>query len=298
MECLVTKLKGTVDDSSLMKLGEIQSEKTTADSWDKDSQTIKITSSRSDITLKIIGDGYFTDENNSANNGKEITIEKDDEREIYLSNGTYVISIISKYYINFFDLNTGSKGLYNNTKCLVGGLESLIYSKSISRIRCNGCTISGDISSLKNITNIVEIYLGDSKGDIFGDINNFSNLSKLRVIMLSNNHNVEGNISVFNEFTSLTTLNLRNCNNVYGVIDGIKAPLESLNLSFTGASGSIEAFVASQRSAGRTTGNISANLYNSSVTFDGDESLFNTDTSVTISWTATQITCADKTITA
>ena len=71
--CLVTKLNGSVDNTSLLRIGEMRIGISKIDSPNHWTQGFRITVNKLTV-LEIIGDGYFTDVNLTANNGKKITL--------------------------------------------------------------------------------------------------------------------------------------------------------------------------------------------------------------------------------
>ena len=102
-KCLVTKLNSVVENKELTKLGELKIKINKSSSSSKNIQSFNFKSENS-LGLKIEGDGYFTDEELSVNKGKELTIPANTDYNIYVSNGNYDISIISKYPLLKFSL--------------------------------------------------------------------------------------------------------------------------------------------------------------------------------------------------
>lgn len=251
MDCLVTKLKGIVNDDSLYGLGEIRISKSYADEFTQIGQSFRIAFIK-DATIRIIGDGYFTDSTGSSNNGKTIECTANTAVNFYVSNGNFEIALSDKYSIVYLGLSkadeaTGSYN-YNKTKNIVGNLDALKYCTNMKTF------VAGIISNIQ------------------GDLKILGYLPSLRTLDISQTK-ISGNISV------------------------LKCPLESLNIDrCANIIGSVESFVAAQRGAGRTTGSCKLNVGSDSpITFDGSK-LDNSNNS--LSWTSSQITIGEKTITA
>jgi hypothetical protein len=229
-KCLITKLNGTVDNDSILCIGEMKFSINKIDSPTKNTQYLSITSAK-DITLKIIGDGYFTDENLSANNGKTKAISANDKAVFYLSNNNLELVIPEKYSLNeISDIETiaGNK---------VFKLEDFKFLKNISTISLHNEKITGDIASLKDLATLNRLLLIGT--NIIGDIANFKNFTALTLFNLSNT-NVSGDIANLKNLTALTSLGLSNTN-VSGDIANLKnlTALTSLGLSNTNVSGDI-----------------------------------------------------------
>lgn len=251
MDCLVTKLKGIVNDDSIYKLGEIRISKSYADEFTQIGQGFRISFIK-DATISIVGDGYFTDMTGSQNNGKTIECTANTPVNFYVSNGDFEIALSDKYSIGYLGLSkteeaTGSYN-YNKTKNIVGDLDALKYCTNMSTFDAGMVfNIKGDLKILGNIPLLNTLDISQTK--------------------------ISGNISVLK--CPLKTLNIDRCDNI---------------------TGSVESFVAAQRGAGRNTGSCTLNVgSDSTITFDGSK-LDNPTNS--LSWTSTQITIGEKTITA
>lgn len=202
MDCLVTKLKGTVNDEELLKIDEFKIEKTVNSDWDNFSQTLLIKSSNSDIHLRIIGDGYFTNQAGTENNGKTYTISPTGNNEtFYVSNGNFIIAVDNKYNITRLNLYTGGNE-YPHSKNLVGGLEALRYMTSIRQLEVSGSSLYGDVEALSGLTNLVKVELGST--DVYGDISVFSGKALTTLLLMDSK--VSGNLSSISGLTALVRL--------------------------------------------------------------------------------------------
>ena len=234
-KCLVTKLAGSTNNSSLLRLGELIIGIHSVSNPSKASQVFSVAFSK-ETKLEIIGNGYFTDETLTSNKGKTLTVK--DETNIFFSNGNYNISIADKYSLvslSFSGKNIANTYLERSNKYL--NIESLKYSKGLTILNCSAESVSGNISSLENLTLLTNLNFTLSK--VSGDISNIKNLTALTYLNLSQS-NVSGNIDALKNLTALTYLNLSQ-SNVSGNIDALKnlTALTYLNLSQSNVSGDI-----------------------------------------------------------
>jgi hypothetical protein len=122
--CLVTKLKGVVDNDSLLKMGEME-----FDFADKGTQggsdVIAIATNIPGSTFRIVGNGYFTDETGVPDYGKTITTQDGIAR--FKSTGGGKIIIPHKYDNNLFAI------VYpvNSFGIVTGDIDELAYSSNI-----------------------------------------------------------------------------------------------------------------------------------------------------------------------
>ena len=228
--CLVLKCKGTVENDSLLKVGELRIKQNKIDSPTSLTQAIIVNGSN--IDAEIIGDGYFTDKALTANLGKSITNIKS---PIYISNSDCEISIKNKYNITALAFREFSITQWVDVHSHVNNknidLESLKYSYNITSITVNTDTdisalsnltaltsliiqneqVTGDISVLANMTNMSYLILGDN---ITGDISALANMTNMRYLILGNN--ITGDISALAKMTKLYELYMSPRHNITG----------------------------------------------------------------------------------
>lgn len=235
-KCLVTKLNGTVDNDSLMCIGEFRIKLVKVSNPTKDSQLVKI-GVTSDTELRIVGDGYFTDSTLTQNKGKKITISRNDEvaNNVYVSNGDIELAVMNKY--NLTEISMPNKK-YNTNRAF--NLDELKYSTYLKSIECNYTKVYGDLKSLSGCSNLKSIVLGSSlvTGDIsalagknmgvinlsntavVGDIANLKNSNDLSFLYVSNSA-ISGDISVLGNKNNLRYLSIDN-SNLYGDISAFR----------------------------------------------------------------------------
>ena len=194
-KCLVTKLNGSTNNPELLKLGELQigiSKVTSPSEW---TQGLSIMCNKN-ITLEILGDGYFTDSTLSENKGKTKTINKSEvPTRFYVSNGDFKLSILDKYSITSLTDYAVYKDEFVNVSLsnkTISDIGVLKYSKDITSINLFKANVSGNIDNLKTLTKLAYINLDNTK--VSGDIANLKNLTKLNFSLRLIGLNLYGNI--------------------------------------------------------------------------------------------------------
>lgn len=280
MECLVTKLKATVDDPTLEILGEFRFSKLDVEPTVDTAYTVITTTSV--CTVKIIGDegGFY--QNNTT------TLISEREKELPIGQNSLwiapnsLVSVRPKYGISDFVLahsNVDMAGLRN-----ISGLKS---------IQIFGSNVTGNINALKdtkltylNISvadgltgNLEELDLSELKSirferipNITGNINALKD-AKLTSLVMSDLNGLTGNLGEL-DLSELTTITFVRVPNVTGDITacfGRSTSLNTLNIAESTLSGSINDLVSARRSAGLTTGSIKIPYAKtiSAITFNG-----------------------------
>ena len=155
----ITRLKGSVSDNSILKLGEIR---IGIDSI-KDNIALKIVSINNDGIMEIIGDGYFTDKSFVENLGKRIKYSDLKSHIAYFSKGTYDVALLDKYSISSIEIQS------TNTNIGVSFDVSILkYLSSLKTLNLTNTLVSGDIGDLSNLPSLEKAYLKGSNysGDL------------------------------------------------------------------------------------------------------------------------------------
>ena len=218
--CLVTKLNGSVDNTSLLRIGEMRIGISKIDSPNHWTQGFSITVNKLTI-LEIIGDGYFTDVNLTANKGKKITLNPNVSEKVYVSNGNFEVAILDKYaLVSILDYDTYSQGnsTYSQKNKSISDIGFFKYITDLTYLDISNTNISGDIANLKNLTALTYLNLG--RTNISGDIANLKNLKALTNLNLGRT-NISGDIANLKNLTALTNLNLGRTN-ISGDIANLK----------------------------------------------------------------------------
>lgn len=245
-KCLVTKLKGSSNNTELLKIGEMRikfSKSPSTTSGKGFSLKFKET-----VTINILGEGYFTDSAYSENKGNTLVCNKDTLTKVYVSNHDMEISIPNKYALT--SLYSNDKFGANSSKVMSAylDLDSLKYSKGMDFLVVDGFHVTGNIDSLKELSSLMYLNLNNSEAT--GNSNALKNLVKLTYLSL-NNTNFEGNIDAFKDLASIGVLSLNNTK-LSGNIDSIKelSNLSSLNLINTNITGSIDSLSKAKKLIG------------------------------------------------
>lgn len=202
-KCLVTKLSGSVNTDKLLKLGEMRIEFNSVSAPSNKTQGITLQSAKP-ITLKIVGNGYFTDKTLTENKGNTLSILPNSMTYIYVSNGDFYISIPDKYSLTTLSLFAEEVGQDDSVKNKTIYLNQIEYSMLLTKLRISGENVIGDIDSLKKLTSLVNLSLGNLN-NITGDIESLKDLTSLTSLAISGS-NVTGDIASLKTLTSLTTL--------------------------------------------------------------------------------------------
>lgn len=202
-KCLVTKLGSSVNTDKLLKLGEMRIEFNSISAPSNKTQGITLKSAKP-ITLKIVGNGYFTDKTLTENKGNTLSILPNSMTYIYVSNGDFYISIPDKYSLTILSLFAEESGSDDSVKNKTVYLDQIEYSTLLTILRISSENIIGDIDSLKNLTSLTALNMANLK-NVNGDIDSLKNLSSLRILQTFGS-NLTGDIASFKALTSLETL--------------------------------------------------------------------------------------------
>lgn len=211
MKCLVTKLQGVVNNSNLLKIGDMpiyvrKSNDAKASQYKLTIKTLK------DSKVEIIGDGYFTDEGMVTNKGKIISIPANTSTTLYFSNGDYEARVSNKYDIVMFNLTEDGSA---NNNFLSINLDDLRFSYNLTNLTLSNSKSYGDIKNLQGKDNIRTVYLsntnvtGDAKAisinnlttlyiksdNISYDISNLAGTTKLSAVNFADTSLQTGNLS-------------------------------------------------------------------------------------------------------
>lgn len=252
--CLVTKLKATVDNSNLKKLGVL-------DIYGTGNADIGFKGS-SPITVKCVSGTMYSDSGRTQSiTEKEIPVSAN-TTYLYIVDGTH-IEVSSKYNITFVYATPATDKM---------STEDFKYSTGITRLTVP--QIKGKLSDLSGLTSCTTLELVGTS--------------------VPYNNELEGVASDIAGLTGLTKISLLRAIKITGSFESLGkcTALTDIKIAETKIGGTVEAFVARQRGAGRTTAsNIAISLANT--TFNGNSVTHNP---TTLSWTATTITFNGVTI--
>ena len=307
--CLVTTYKASVDDNSLLKIGEML-----FDSGIDETNVGKyITFSSFPAVIETLDGSNSLSFDKTFATGLTNKIVFNGGRAFYVKDQNVLLRIHDKYnvnnincpgfIVNLDDLKYCSNlnelmvnnlnGSFESIKALPitkldgrvkqsNNISSLSALTSLTHLALRETNVSGDISSISGLTNLTNITFEHNQ--IQGNVSSLSGLTKLTSINI-NYTQVTGDISSLTSLTNLTSLMAVNCS-ISGDISsfGALTNFTYFNCPQTQLSGEIIDYVISQRSHGRSTGKTRF-IVPMSVTFNGQGV-----TKANISWTASTIT--------
>lgn len=204
-KCLITKLNGSAQNESLLHIGEFCIRVSKVESPTADSQRFVVNNSK-DAQLRIIGDGYFTNETLSENKGKVLNITANTETTVYFSNGDYDVVVSEKYSLT--QVSTCTRNSWKEYKGKLSfDIDSLKYSPNISFLYISKTGVTGNIAVLGKLTGLTHIILDNS--NVTGNIAVFGKLTSLKYINFIATK-LTGDIAVFGKLTGLKILNIAN----------------------------------------------------------------------------------------
>lgn len=272
MNCLVTKLKGSVNNDKLLKLGELRIEFQNV--GDRKYFTVKY-----DADARIeLKDAVFESDYSQYGNAMDVT---SGSYGISFSAKPSRASLLNKYHIT-------ELALYDSGAAF--DLEQLEMCKALNRLDANTVPVYGNVKHLLPLDNLSDVNV--SASNVEGDISGLA-VKSLRKLQFSNCNNLTGNIAAISSLTNLTTLSFSSCPNVYGDISSLSEMasltelsfystkisgdissifklknLSNLDLSGTSVSGEINTLFSKMKEAGRTSGTFSVKL-NDKCTYNG-----------------------------
>ena len=242
MECLITKLKGSVNDNSLPKLGEMVIDNIEYKT-NRGVLSLNILPRESGVKFRVSGAGVYFLFNKESNHLTETELSTSENSvRIYNPSLSEMKAFLSKKGVikNFFFSSDSNAAfplyLINQLTTMEGfgayadyHLEQNIY---------------GDISVFKKFSNLQQIYLSSS--GVYGDISVFKGMKNFKDLAISS-CGVTGDISNLGSMISC----------VY------------FNFADTQVSGTLEEFCQLLHDNGLTSGSITANFQRTQVTFNG-----------------------------
>lgn len=230
--CLVTKLKGSVNDTSILRLGELRVHFNKVSAPTGATQGINVTFDK-ECSLEVLGsdEAHFTDVTLAENNGKKISAPVG-TKDIVVSNNDCDVAILNKYAITSFQTTNYNYKTSGESKAV--NINDFKYSKRLTQLDVGRMQASGDIEILKDFTNLTS-FNAYGCTNITGDISNLKNLTSLTSIIL-NSVSVTGDIANLSGMTGLTSLDIANTK-VTGNIEVLKNMTSLASLNIEGLSG-------------------------------------------------------------
>ena len=279
-DCLLTKLKGVVDNDNLKIYNTILTRENTSGNV-----LTFLYNASNPVKIEVIGDGTLVNVDGTVDYGK--SREGTNIFAKYSGNGK--IKISNKYDITLLHITSSTE------KDLIDA-EDLVFV-NITELELTNIKL--DVNKL-NITTLSNFLFTGS--NVNGNIVNLLNKNDSLTSVKFNNTNVVGDFyNIKNTIAeAITTLYMYN-SKISGDISafGRFVNLNQMSFSATDISGSVESFVQAARAAGRTSfaNSEQKNWYfNNAITFNGNA--VGGGGKNDFSWTATTITLGGVTITA
>lgn len=175
MDCLVTKLKGTVNDISLKALGELTLKYKGA----KEYRFQCLTSKDSMRYVVKSGNAVFLDGDFSSEIGKDVTIPANSWRALKVTDGNeVVVGVMDKYSLTGLSMQDNASDY---------DLSELIYSTGLLAITPSSL-VTGDISVLRNLK-YTDFRMGNN--NITGNLSDFPN--SLANLFINGQCQIKGN---------------------------------------------------------------------------------------------------------
>lgn len=330
-ECLVTKLKGTVDDSSLLKLNEmlftVSYDSSCSDGDIAHRITLKMATT--DGTIRTLDGSASISVDNGSTWVSSATIGSASSTMVYFKNADFDVAVSDKYDFAYIGISLSSENSVYTAQCIAYDFNNVAYMDKLQSIVISSPDITGDLLNL-HMGNAIMLGLIGGNFDDTVDINDFlenitfsSNSSttyfsivkpniltgtlastktfdKIYQFSIRTQSDLVINLSVVADIlpSSLTYLYLQSMTQCTGDIStlGTFTSLTGLRLTGTSVSGTVEGFVNAQRVAGRSSCDSMNVQLPSTVTFNEEAVSIVSD--VVLSWTETQITFNSVTITA
>ena len=261
--CLVTRLKGVVQNDNLPIFGKITINVVPlSEISDSAQQSIYIEGT--DFTVEVSGGGYFSENYADLETPSSCLTSQTYQNGVTL----YFANVASTIHITdtVFNIGVQSINVWNDSIFAVD-LKTIAYSQSLNTLQL---WQNSDVSVLKNLPNLIYACFIKCNGD-FGFVRNSPLLETLNaydspsgLILLSDVSDTvtgisaqnigKGDLSSLTSKTGLVSIDLENTDVTGSITDiGGLTSLDTFNLFRTSVTGSIEDFVAAQVNAGRTS---------------------------------------------
>lgn len=295
MKCLVTTLQGSVNDTSLLKLGEMRIGTTKTNPAGP--ITIQIISDSSIVVESVDGLKRLTTNSDGISNlVASMQISDSNMHSIYCSAGSYELSLLNRYVLRVFDCSNADglsfdsehfanlnelislklfnpSGVFNLSNLrnmpkvvdirlrgqnVIGGFDSIFQiGEAFKVLWLYNTAVSDDVAKLKGI-NLTEITLYQCSGATGDIMEAVKGNALLQSLSLNTSPNLSGNLSSLIGMSNLNTLSLSGAD-ISGDIVSLGNCLSLRNMAIGGCPkiyGSIEDMVAKYRENGRTNGTI------------------------------------------
>ena len=229
--CLVTKLKGSVNNPNLTKLGcfrlSITKEEGVSDT-DRTALSIQFNNTGGTTLLKVVkGDGHiaFSGSDLINNPSTELVVNGSEYKDVFFENENFEVEVENKGKLKLLSSRSGYK------KSIIGtDISAFKYYETPIEVSIVGNNWYGDIEGLKSSQ---KIYVNATK--ISGDISCFTgksvNTSRTSLLTLSNSPLLTGNINALAS-TVASGVEVKNTD-IFGTVESFAALLAQTHISGT-----------------------------------------------------------------
>lgn len=227
MDCLVTRLKGSVSDDSLPYLGEVFIE------YETGIKSIRLNPIAGEtVPVRIIGDGNFTNSTGGTNLGKEIILNNiEGGNLLYLSDSVTKIGIRNRDKL--LSINMTEKVLsplsvlsymtgltyvyfhgYGDANAIKGSLPNVSYNWSFG-----DKTMMNTETLVRVFPNLGGLVTNGRVGYIDGALSYITNKYTYMYTLNISNSKIVGNVSDFASMPRITDISIYGCKSIVGNID-------------------------------------------------------------------------------
>lgn len=219
-DCLVTKLKGSVDNESLEYLGFFKVEVKSVESPTKFTQGLSVGGG---VKVKTADGSAMLSLNSDFSNPASEVVTTSKKYTVYFLNGNYT-ALVDKYAIQGFETNPN--GSMSTTMSYSFCLDDIAYANHGAGVRVLVCTgmKSNKPSYFENIIKspLSRCILigGNVRGDLsaFVNVNSSNNITEITLRSLPY---ATGNISVMGRFKTITHLNIGDSHLFEGTLESV-----------------------------------------------------------------------------
>lgn len=251
--CLVTKLKESINDDTLLKCGELRLYINT-ESLAQDYKRARLGSVNAAQEIVAVGGNFVDSEGTSI--GNTLTVPKNNNVYVYTDANVRYISIPNKY-------NIGSIWLYN---CFVYLEQLEKVPLTYLQVAHTSSKVIGRIRDIKKFGKSTAALYMDAyrKANLKGkleDLKGSTEYQSLSTLIIQQVSSVSGDIATLSElsFSGSVVVNFYGCSNITGLIDNVNCKdLTQLRLDGTNVGGTLEGFANAVYASG--TGKVSGTI--------------------------------------
>lgn len=217
MKTLITKLKGSVNNDNLPKLGVITLKaKQVNGTLTSEQQYMRLNakdvSNSNPVVVSVDGNGYFTVGSSSTHLTSYNIVATGANADLHFSNGNYNVYISDKYRVTKIVL--GGYSTSGDTQHVLNlDLSMLSYAISLDTLQASYRSLSGNIEYLAH-SPLTSLQIANVP-DVYGDISAFTELISLNTF----NSGVEGDLSdIMENPISTSSMNFASCPKIRGNI--------------------------------------------------------------------------------